>query len=100
MKKRIALVSYANCQVTAYQVKHSGRSTAVIASGSAFQPQENGQTVATIVEEDGGVRVTVPNGTEYNTIRLSAVETERLLTALIAHQTLREGFNVELYKKG
>jgi hypothetical protein len=100
MKKRTALVSYSNCHISAYQVKQAGFTTVLVAAGDAYAPQEKGVTVATVKEEDGGLSVTIPNGSEFSTIRLSAVETERLLTALIAHQQLREGFNVEFYKKG
>lgn len=99
MKTRTALVSYRNCQISAYQVKQAGKTTELVGVGNAYEPESNGLTVATVTEEDGGVAITIPNGTEHSTIRLSSVETERLLAALTAHQQLREGFNLALYRK-
>lgn len=100
MKKRIALVSYKTCEISAYEVENRGQATTVFSTGNAFEPESNGTVAAMVAEEDGGLSVTVPNGTEHSTIRLSAVEAERLLVALTAHQRLREGCNVDLFKKG
>lgn len=99
MKKRIALVSYKTCEISAYSVRNSGKTTQVFSVGDEFNPEENGAVVATVQEEDAGVAITIPNGTEFSTIRLNPMETERLLTALLAHQQLREGCSVDLYRK-
>lgn len=89
MKKRIALVSYNNCNVNQYSVKSDPNTT---------QINDSNGTIAVVSErtDDHGLSVKIAD----STINLDAGEAELLLTALLAHQRLQEGYNLELYKKG
>lgn len=90
MKKRIALVSYADSTVIQYDLTFRQRGTESLS-------EEGVKTEIKDIDAGDGTGVEVKIGTSR--ITLTARETEALLTTLLAHQRVVEGFNVELYKK-
>lgn len=103
MKKRIAYVSYNNCELNQFKIKSRLNSTEVL-YGDGHSPNFKNTVAARVTElldeETGGLLVEVPgpNG-EVDKIKLTACEVEYVLTALLAHQRLVEGYDLQLYKK-
>lgn len=105
MKTRIAYVSYNSAEVTQFKVK-SSKDTTNLYYGDTYTPDFKGRLLAEIRDADkgsGDIEITVEDGPindlRKSTIRLTCLEAEAVLTALLARQRLHAGYELQLYKK-